>query len=522
MTPVDAQPLLEVRDLHKAYPGVKALDGVDIAVGRGECVAIVGKNGAGKSTLIKALAGAVSPDAGEILVDGEVVHIASPRDAQALGLTFVHQELVGIPDLSVAENIELGLGFPRRAAVLVNWRALRVTAQDALDRLGSEIDPKTQLSQLSIADRRLVMIAHALAQDARLLVLDEPTASLTEREIERLHEIIRGLVASGVTVLYVSHRLDDVFEISERIVVMRDGRVVGSAATAELDRPTLIQMITGPLADDPADRDPDSPVGTGRTLAARGEELLAVDGLSSAVVHDATFTLRRGEVLGIAGLVGAGRTELCRLVFGADKASSGTISVHGEVVRIRSPRAAIAAGIVLVPEDRHTQGTVPDFTVRENITLPSLDRFRRFARLPFLNRGRECAAADGQIKTLAIKTPSSNVVTSKLSGGNQQKVVLGKWLERDADVFILDEPTHGIDVQGKEEIYGLIARLVEQGAGVILVSSEFSELVRVCDRALVMSEGRIHGELFGADLTEHKIVEACFAARETPLVGAAG
>jgi ABC-type sugar transport system ATPase subunit len=507
----EAPPLLETRGLHRSFPGVLALDDVDFTVGHGECIGLVGKNGAGKSTLIKTLAGVVAPERGEILIDGEPARIDSPRAARALGLTFVHQHLVGASDLSVAENVELGLGFPRRAGMLVDWRGLRRRAGAALERLGAGIDPKAPLSSLSIADQRLVMIAHALAQDARVLVLDEPTASLTEREIERLHTIVRSLVADGVTVIYVSHRLDEIFAICDRVVVMRDGRVVGGAPTGELDRAGLITLITGPMPDDP---DAGRPVRTGHPGGEGAEELLRVEGLTSDAVHAASLVLRRGEVLGLGGLVGAGRTELCRLIFGADRARAGTIAVKGVERRIRSPRDAIAAGIVLVPEDRHTQGVVPAFSVRENITLPSLHRFRRHRAVGVAHRGRERASAQAHVESLTIRTPSTESPTIRLSGGNQQKVVLAKWLERDADVFILDEPTHGIDVGGKEEIYRLIDRLVERGAGVILVSSEFSELVRMCDRALVMSEGRVVGELAGDDLTEHHIVDACFAARE--------
>jgi ABC-type sugar transport system ATPase subunit len=504
-------PPLQTFGLRRSFPGVVALDDVDLTVGRGECIGLVGKNGAGKSTLIKALAGVVAPERGEIRVDGEPVRIDSPRTARGLGLAFVHQQLVGAPDLSVAENIEMGLGFPRRGGMLVDWRGLRGRAAAALERLGANVDPKAPLGSLSVADQRLVMIAHALAQDARVLVLDEPTASLTETEIERLHGIIRGLAAGGVAVVYVSHRLDEIFSICGRVVVMRDGRVVGGAPTAELDRAALIALITGPLPDDP---DADRPVRTGHPGGDGAEELLRVDGLASDVVRGASLRLRRGEVLGFAGLVGSGRTELCRLIFGADKARAGRIAVKGSEVRIRSPRDAIAAGIVLVPEDRHGQGVVPAFTVRENITLPSLARFRRHRAVGVAHRGRERTTTRRHIDALAIRTPTTEAATLSLSGGNQQKVVLAKWLERDADVFILDEPTHGIDVQGKQEIYRLIDRLVERGVGVILVSSEFAELVRVCDRALVMSEGRIAGELAGDELTEHRIVDACFAARE--------
>ena len=509
MSSTDAPFLLETRGLRRTYPSVVALDDVDIALPRGTCIGLVGKNGAGKSTLIKVLAGAVSPDAGQIVVDGAPADISSPRAAQELGLTFVHQHMVGVPDLSVAENIEMGQGFPRRGGTFVNWRGLRERALEALARLNSEIDPRAQLSSLSVADQRMVMIAHALAKDARLLVLDEPTASLTESEIAVLHGVVRNLVAAGVTVLYVSHRLEEIFSICQSVVVMRDGRVVGGAKTAELDREGLVSLITGPLPDDP---DADRPIRTGHPAA--GEELLRVEGLAGDAVAGASLTLRRGEVLGLAGLVGAGRTELCRLIFGADKARAGTIAVHGEQRQIRSPRQAIAAGIVLMPEERHTQGVVGGFSVRENITLPSLSRFRRNRAVGVSSRRRERDAARRHIDALAIKTPSAETTTTNLSGGNQQKVVLAKWLERDADVFILDEPTHGIDVQGKAEIYTLIEGLVARGCGVILVSSEFSEIVRLCDRALVMSEGRLVGELAGDELTEHHIVDACFAARE--------
>lgn len=494
---------VEVRGLVKAYPGVLALDRVDVSIPGGNVLGLLGKNGAGKSTLIKALAGVVQPDQGEILVDGRPVTIATPHDAAALGFAFVHQELADVPNLSVAENVMLGLGYPKRAG-FVNRRELRKRAAESLDRLEADIDPAAPLASLSIAHRRLVMIAHGIAAKARLFVLDEPTASLSDSEIEHLDRVLRALRDSGVAIVYVSHRLDEIFSVTDTVTVMRDGATVFTAPTKGVTKASLISNITGSA----------QAVETRTPHAVTGPraELMRVEGMTlPGVVEDATFTLREGELLGIAGLVGAGRTELMRLIYGADRPASGQVFMHGEAVRIRSPRDAMKAGIVLLPEDRKNQGAVMGFSVRQNITLPALSSFRVAKPLPVPSAARERTAANDLVQRLNIKVADVEHPARHLSGGNQQKMVLAKWIDSGADVFIFDEPTHGIDVDGKEEVYDLMTELAERGKGVIFISSEFVELVGACNRILVMRESRLVGEFVGEQVTEATLVESCYS-----------
>ena len=504
MTRLEPPISVEVRGLVKAYPGVLALDGADLTVTGGSVLGLLGKNGAGKSTMIKILAGVVQPDAGSIAVDGRTVTIHDPHQARANGFSFVHQELADVPNLTVAENVLLGLGYPSYPGGIVRTKAMRRRARAVLDRLEADIDPAAPLASLSVVQRRLVMIAHGLAANARMFILDEPTASLTDDEIEHLDRVLGALRADGVAIVYVSHRLDEVFSITDRLTVMRDGRVVFNGITTEVTKSELIGHITGSsVALHTRSR---------HDLAPQAAELLRVDGMSlPGVVEDASFVLRQGELLGIAGLVGAGRTELMRLIFGADRAAAGRIAIRGRDVRIRSPRDAMAAGIVLLPEDRKTQGIVFSFSVRENITLPGLPRFRTAKPLPLPSSRRERAAARDLVRRLNIKTPSVDHPARYLSGGNQQKMVLAKWLDSGADVFIFDEPTHGIDVEGKEEVYDLMTGLAEEGKGVLFISSEFSELVGVCNRVLVMREGRFVREFEGDDITETALVGACYS-----------
>ncbi|MBS1878701.1 MAG: sugar ABC transporter ATP-binding protein [Actinobacteria bacterium] len=500
--------MLAIRGLSKRYPGVVAVDDVSFEVAPGEIIGLLGKNGAGKSTLIKMIGGAEQPDEGEIEIGGEVVSIGNPRDATGLGISVVHQELADVPSLSVAENVELGLGYPTLGGAFVNWRKLRGSAKRALDQIGAEIDPAAPLSSLSVAEQRLVMIARSLSTELRILILDEPSASLTEPEVERLLEVVRTLSAQGVAVLYVTHRLAEVFAVSHRVVVMRDSRFVGARPTAELDRSTLIEMITGPALTKQA------PVSHRRARAAAdgdAPELLRVEGVSRrGVVEDVSFGIRAGEVVGLAGLVGSGRTELTRLIFGADKRSAGRIFVAGEEVRIRSPRDALRNGIVLLPEDRRHQGAVGEFTIRENVTLPTLDQNRTVALLPRPSRRKEREVAGRYVERLAIRGSGVEHPVRLLSGGNQQKVVLAKWLEHGARIFFFDEPTLGVDVEGKQDAYESMDRLAAEGSAVLFISSEFGELLTVCDRILVMAEGRLVGELANDGLGERDIIDACY------------
>jgi ABC-type sugar transport system ATPase subunit len=496
-----------IRGLVKRYPGVVALDHASGVIVPGAIVGLLGKNGAGKSTLIKILAGVVQPDEGELVIDGEPVRLHGPLDATRRGFAFVHQELADVPNLTVAENIELGLGYPKFAGTFVRRRALRRKAAAVLERLGADVDPDSRIGTLSIAERRLVVIARGLATNARLLVLDEPTASLTDEEIGHLHDVLRSLRDDGVAVLYVTHRLQEVYDVTDDIAVMRDGKMVFEAPTADVRRSELIEHITGHRAAVTAERW-QPPEGD-----APREDLLEVESIGRpGVVEDASFTVKAGDVLGIAGLVGAGRTELVRMIFGADRATTGHVSVQGRRVRIRGPRDAMNAGIVLLPEDRRHQGTVHSFSVRKNITLPVLHHFRLGLSLPLPNRARERRASLDLIERLQIKVSDPESPIGTLSGGNQQKVVLAKWLESGANILIFDEPTHGIDVGAKEEVYQLMVDLAASGKGVVFISSEFPELVGICNRVIVMREGRIVGEFEGSEITETALVESCYAA----------
>lgn len=496
---------IEARGLVKHYPGVLALDHADLTVESGSIHGLLGKNGAGKSTIIKVLAGAVHPDEGEILVNGEPTSIPNPHAASALGFAFAHQELMDVPNLTVAENVLLGLGYPTIAGSLVRTRAMRRRAAAALDRLEADIDPAAPLERLSIAERRLVVIAHGLAADARMIVLDEPTASLTDSEIEHLDRVLRSLRNDGVAIVYVSHRLDEIFNLTDEVTVFRDGRAVFTGKTADLSRAQLIGQITGSAVATAVE------ARTPHLIADDAPELMRVEGMTlPGVVEDVGFTLHEGEMLGIAGLVGSGRTELMRLIFGADRFASGEVWLHGEKQKIRSPRDGIAAGIVLLPEDRKGHGGVFTFSVRENITLPSMPKFRLASPMPVPSKRKERVAARELVERLEIKVPNVDHPARYLSGGNQQKMVLAKWLDSGADVFIFDEPTQGIDVGGKEDVYRLMTGLAERGKGVIFISSEFTELVGTCGRVLVMREGRLVAEFKGGTITEETLVGACY------------
>jgi ABC-type sugar transport system ATPase subunit len=499
---------IEARGLVKRYPGVLALDEVDLNVSSGEVLGLVGKNGAGKSTLIKVLAGAVKPDAGQLLIDGQEIALRDPHHATELGMSVVHQELLHFPALSVAENVELGLGFPKRWGLFVDWPRLRRRSAEVLALLESGIDPRAPVGALPIAQQRLVLIARAFVREARSVILDEPTASLTEEEIAHLHQVIRRLRDHGIGVVYVSHRLDEIFGITDRVVVMRDGRVVADKPTESLDRSELIGQITGQeAATSASDRRRVWGIG-GRPDS---QVVLQVENLTQPeTTHSISFDVREGEVLGIAGLVGSGRTEMARLIFGAERRAGGRIVVKGREARINSPVDAIAAGLALLPEDRIGQGNILDFPLRHNITLARLPEHRVHPRVPAPSAAKEQETSRQAMQRLAIKAPHDRQPVKFLSGGNQQKVVLAKWLTAGADVFIFDEPTQGVDVEGKEEVYLILHELAREGKGIVFISSEFSELVGVCHRVLVMDRGRVVAELEGDAVSEQAIVELCY------------
>ena len=499
---------LETRGLVKDYPGVRAVDHVSLQFNEGEILGLVGKNGAGKSSVIKILAGASRPDEGEIVLDGAPLTLDHPHEATIRGMSFVHQELSVVPDLSVAENVELGLGYPRRGGLFLNFRKMHAKAAEVLERLGGGVDPRAPIGSLSVAEQRLVMIARALITDARLVVLDEPSASLTDEEINHMFTVLKDLAAHKVSVVYVSHRLEEIFELANRVAVMRDGALVADHPVSEFDVRTLIEEITGADASATANERRQS-YGVGGPPDT--EVALRVTGLNvTGKVSDVTFEIRKGEILGLAGLVGAGRTELVRAVFGADHRSGGHIEVNGVERQITKPHHALDAGIVLLPEDRRNQGLIRDFSVRRNMTIGTLRQHRHTSSLPLPSPQLEREAAQRAIESLDIKTSSDQSPADWLSGGNQQKLILGRWLESGADVFIFDEPTQGIDVGAKEEVYMLMERLATEGRSVLFISSEFGELVGVCHRVMVLREGELVGEVSGEAISEAALLERCY------------
>ena len=495
MTPTAPVPVLALRGIRKTFPGVVALDGVDLDLLPGEVHVLLGENGAGKSTLMKIISGAVARDAGEIEISGTRVDISGPRHAQRLGIGIIYQEFNLIPHLTAGENIFLGRE-PSLAPGVIDQRKLIREAQRQLDDLGVAIDARSTVSRLSVAEQQMVEVAKALSLEARVLIMDEPTSALTAQEINELFAAIRRLKARGVAIVYISHRMEELFAIGDRVPVLRDGRHVGTRRIGETTMAELVQMMVGRELKDhfPKQR------------AKIGNEVLRVERLQRrGVLHDISFSLRQGEVVGLAGLMGSGRTELARALFGADAIDGGRVFVRGEETRITSPRVAIDLGLGLLTEDREQQGLVLVLSVRENVCLPCVGRW---SRAGVVQSGREAAAADRRITELRIKTPSALQRVINLSGGNQQKVVLAKWLCTDADILIFDEPTRGIDVGSKVEIYQLMNQLAARGAAILMISSELPEILGMSDRILVMHAGRISGEFPAAEATQEKLLAA--------------
>ena len=471
--------LLSMRGIDKRFPGVHALRGIDLTLHTGEVLALLGENGAGKSTLIKVLGGAHRPDSGTIEIGGEPVEIQSPADAMRVGIGVIYQEFNLVPALSAWENIFLGRertvsGFIRRGEE-------RRRAQELFDRIGVRVPIDAPCGQLSVAQQQTVEIAKALSQEVRIIVMDEPSAALTPSEVTRLFDIIRDLRSQGIGVIYISHRLDEIFEIADRVTVMRDGEHVGTEPIGTLTRQRMIELMVGREIENEFPKQHHD----------IGEPRLVVRNLKGGeAVRDVSFEVRRGEVLGVTGLVGAGRTETARLIFGADRRDAGTIQLDGRLLDIRHPRQAIRAGICLLTDDRKAQGLVLGMSVRENFSLPNLPEFSRGG---FVRFGAEREAFAGYIESLRIKIPGQEQPAKNLSGGNQQKVVLAKWLQRNAEVILFDEPTRGIDVGSKYEIYLLINELAKAGKAVVMISSELPEVLGMSDRILVMHEGRVTG-----------------------------
>ncbi len=478
-------PFLEMHQVTKTFPGVRALDRVDLVVSRGEVHALAGENGAGKSTLMKIMTGVVKADpGGRILIDGEPVEIRDPVHARALGISIIYQELSTVENLTVAENIFLAREPVGRTGLL-DTKRMNDDARRVLALLHIDLDPGTRVADLSIGQKQMIEIAKALSYSSRIIVMDEPTASLSHHETITLIGLIRKLRRQDLGIVYITHRLDEIFEIADRVTVLRDGRTVASLPIADVTREILVRKMV--------DRDLSQFYGEHRSHAT-GTAVLSVNGLGlkhptphQARVRDASFTLHRGEILGFFGLIGAGRTEMMEMIFGM-RPYDGTIVVDGTPVNIRAPSDAIACGIGFVTEDRKTQGLVLGMTVRENFSLTHL---RRYSPLQFISRAREAAACDAFVRSLDIRTPGIEQRVINLSGGNQQKVVIAKWVARNPKILIVDEPTRGIDIGAKAEVHALLARLAEQGMGVIVISSDLPEVLAVSDRMVVVKEGRI-------------------------------
>ncbi|UOM35342.1 sugar ABC transporter ATP-binding protein [Acuticoccus sp. I52.16.1] len=506
----DPTPLVDMRGIEKRFPGVHALKSVSFALLPGEVHALMGENGAGKSTLMKILSGIYQRDGGEVRIDGASTAIDSPKAAQAAGLSIIHQELSLMNDLTVAQNIFIGRE-PRRRFGRLDEPALNRAANEIFRRLNLHLDPRTPVGTLTIAKQQLVEIAKALSYRSRVLVMDEPTAALNDREIDELFIIIRQLKAEGVGIVYISHKMDELKRIADRVTVMRDGATVGTVDAAETPVSEIIRMMVGRELESGTVEIPD--------LAA-APPLLEVRGLCRGrEIRDVSFAVRKGEILGFAGLMGAGRTEVARAVFGADRKDAGEVLVHGERVDIRAPADAVAAGIGYLSEDRKHFGLATGMDVRANIAMASMGRFtRRGGRLD--EKAMRDVAQD-YIRRLGIRTPSDRQEVRLLSGGNQQKVVIAKWLLRDCDVLIFDEPTRGIDVGAKSEIYRLLAELAAEGRAIIVISSELPEILRLSHRIAVMCEGRLTGILPGGEATTQEDIMRLATQREAVMEPAA-
>lgn len=494
--------ILELRDITKTFPGVRALDGVRFELRRGEIHALMGENGAGKSTLIKVITGVYQPDSGEILLDGKPTAIRGPLDSQRLGIAAVYQHVTCYPDLSVTENIFIGHEKVGLLTRKIDWKGLHSEAAELLESLDADFAPRAIMGSLSVAQQQIVEIAKALSTKARIIIMDEPTAPLTKRESEDLYRIVETLRDRGVSIIFISHRLEDMYRLAGRVTVFRDARYVGTWKTAEISRDDLIVAMVGRSITQLFPK----------RKAAIGEEVLRVENLSrTGYFKDVSFSVRKGEILAMTGLVGAGRTEVCEAIYGITKADSGRVFLDGKELRAAHPSEALKRGLGYLPEDRLKQGLVLEWAIATNVTLPSLERF---SKLGWMNRRREDFRAKELAERLEVKANSVHDLVATLSGGNQQKVIVAKLLTGDMKVIILDEPTKGVDVGAKTAIFEIMNELAEAGYGIIMVSSEMAEVLGMSDRIVVMRDGRVSAIIDTVDATQENILSAAMAATE--------
>lgn len=488
--------LLEMTDITKRFPGVLALDHCRFDLNSGEVHALIGENGAGKSTLMKILTGVYHKDGGEIVYQGNKLSLHGPKDAQDLGICIIHQELNLMPHLTVAQNIFIGREESAFGHLFVDDKAQIRKTEELFQMLNVTINPREKVDDLTVAMQQIVEIVKALSYDSKILVMDEPTAALTQSEIKELFVMIEKLKKKGVGIVYISHRMEELFEISDRITVMRDGQYVGTRNTKETDVDEIIKMMVGRVILKERRK---------AVTSSQNDVVLKVEHLNAGrEVKDVSFSLRRGEILGFAGLMGAGRSEVARALFGADKVDSGEITVNGNKVHIQSPQDAVRLGIGYLSEDRKRYGLTLGMDIEENTVMANL---KEYCTLGFVNTAKTARVAKEYVEKLNIKTPSIKQKTKNLSGGNQQKVIIAKWLNNNCDIFIFDEPTRGIDVGAKSEIYKLLDELAAQGKAIIMISSELPEILRMSHRVVVMCEGRITGELSGEEATQEAIMQ---------------
>jgi galactofuranose transport system ATP-binding protein len=509
-------PLLQMEGITKRFSGLTALDGVDLSLQRGEVHALVGENGAGKSTLIKIMTGAYSRDAGEIRLEGRPVEFHTPEDAQSAGVVAVYQEVNLLSFRTVAENIYLGRE-PRRWG-LIDWKRMNADAARLLERLGLDIDPRATLGSLNIALRQMVAIARGVSLNAKVVVLDEPTSSLSEREVTILYDVVRKLKAEGAAIVYISHRFDELYAICDRVTVLRDGKLVGTYPLAGLERLDLVCLMLGKQRDElrkgttafggHQDSKPGLDSRAGAPLLLRAENLKR-----GRKLNDVTVEVARGEIVGMAGLLGSGRTETARVIFGADPLESGEVHLDGERLSVRSPSDGIDAGLAFLSEDRKAEGIIPDLSVRENLTLAALPALTKFG---IVSRARQQEIVERFMKRLGIKAASADQRIRELSGGNQQKVLLARWLCKNPKLLILDEPTRGIDIGAKGEIQSLVNELANQGLGVLMISSELEELVEGSSRVIVVRDGERVAELKGKEISQQSIIHAMAEGSAAP------